>query len=133
MENNKTKREAAGLVIIVFVLGVLLGGVGNHVWGDRVWGRGITAPGQSPNRDNLIKDLTRTLALTQDQQNQLGAIVDETRAKWVALEVSVQPEHERIRLDGRGRIRAILTPDQQKKFEVFLQQLDEKRKKAQEH
>ena len=38
MEAIKARREAAALVFVVFLLGVLLGGMGNHLWGSRVWG-----------------------------------------------------------------------------------------------
>ncbi len=39
MDNDKKRGEAAVLVVVVFLLGALLGGVGNHVWGERVWGK----------------------------------------------------------------------------------------------
>ena len=53
MENSKTRREAALLVFVVFLLGVLLGGLGNHLWGERVWGR--QNPLGSPTRDQLVE------------------------------------------------------------------------------
>ena len=36
MENTKKRGEAAVLVLVVFLLGALLGGVGNHLWDERV-------------------------------------------------------------------------------------------------
>lgn len=135
MENNssKTKREAAVLVLVVFVLGLLLGGVGNHVWGERVWGRGNSASNGRPSRTQVIDQFTRQLELTPIQQQQLGSIVDQTRSRWEELYAPLAPEHEKIRLDGRQRIRAILTPEQQTKFDAFMQHLDEQRKKAETH
>jgi hypothetical protein len=130
METNKTKREAAVLVFIVFLLGLLVGGVGNHVWDEHVQGRENQVPGARPPRNQVVGELTRELELTSDQQSQLGAIIDQTRAKWDALEAPYQPEHERIRQEGRQRIRSILSPDQVKKYDAFMQHLDEQRKKA---
>lgn len=130
METNKTKREAAVLVFIVFLLGLLLGGVGNHVWDEHVQGRENQPPGARPPRNQVVSELTRELELTSDQQTQLGAIIDQTRAKWDVLEAPIQPERERIRQEGRQRIRAILTPDQVKKYDAFMQHLDEQRKKG---
>ena len=52
MENNKTRSEAAILVLVVFILGVLARRLGNHLWGERVWGHTFP-PGPSlaqPNR-----------------------------------------------------------------------------------
>lgn len=130
MESNKTKREAAVLVLVVFVLGLLLGAAGNHVWGERVWGRENMGPGGRPSRNQVINDLNHQLELTPDQQKQLGSIIDDTRTRWDALYAPLESDHEKIRLEGRQRIRAILTPDQQKKYDAFMQHLDEQRKKA---
>lgn len=128
MDNNKIRREAAVLVFVVFLLGVLLGGVGNHVWGERVWGNHDLRPPSYRPKDQVIADFTRELGLTPDQQKQVGAIIDDTRAQYTALYAPIQPEREKIRQDGRNRIRAILTPDQQAKFDAFLQRLDQQRK-----
>ncbi len=127
MENNKTRREAALLVLVVFLLGALLGGLGSHLWGERVWGRQISPGG--PTRDQLVNDLTHELQLAPDQQQQLGAIVDDTRAKIHAAYAPADAQREELRQQGRARIRSILTPEQLPKFEAFMQRVDEQRKK----
>jgi Spy/CpxP family protein refolding chaperone len=127
MENGKTRREAALLVIVVFVLGVLLGGVVDHLFGARVFGN----PAGLTKRDLLITQLTSQLSLTSDQQKQVTSIVDDTRGQVRALFAPLEPQHEQIRQQGRERIRAILTPEQRPKFEEFLRQLDEQRKRDQ--
>lgn len=127
MDNTKKRGEAAVLVLVVFLLGALLGGVGNHVWGERVWGKQII--NSQPTRNEIVGDLTRDLQLTQDQQKQLGSIVDDTRAQWRTLYTTIEPQHEQIRQQSRDRIRAILTPDQKPKFEDFMHRIDEQRKK----
>ncbi|MGB0036395.1 MAG: hypothetical protein WBP79_13060 [Candidatus Acidiferrales bacterium] len=129
MENNKSGREAVVLVIVVFLLGLVFGGLGDHLWGERVLGNHAQTSGPK-SRDQVIADFTRELQLTPDQQKQLGAIVDDTRAKWHALYEPLDAQHEQIRQQGREHIRAILTPDQLPKFEKFMQRIDEQRKKA---
>ena len=52
MPNTKTRSEAAVLVIVVFFLGALLGVVGNHLWGESVWGKQISAA--HPTRDRRL-------------------------------------------------------------------------------
>ena len=132
MQNTKTRGEAAVLVIVVFLLGALLGGVGNHVWGDRVWGK-QTSPAH-PTRDQLVASLTHELQLDAGQQQQLGVIIDDTRAQIHAVYAPADAQRETLRQGGRNRIRAILTPEQKPKFEAFMQNLDEQRKKSeQEH
>jgi Spy/CpxP family protein refolding chaperone len=127
MDNTKKRGEAAVLVLVVFLLGALLGGVGNHVWGERVWGKQIV--NTQPTRNEIVGELTRDLQLTPDQQKQLGSIVDDTRAQWRTLYTTIEPQHEQIRQQSRDRIRAILTPDQKPKFEEFMHRIDEQRKK----
>jgi hypothetical protein len=127
MENSKKRGEAAVLVLVVFLLGALLGGVGNHVWGERVWGKQTI--NTQPTRNQIVSDLTRDLQLTPDQQKQLGSIVDDTRAQWRALYTTVEPQHEQIRQQARDRMRAILTADQKPKFEEFMHRIDQQRQK----
>lgn len=125
MENDKSGREAVVLVVVVLLLGIILGGLGTHLWGRRVWGE----RGRRHGRDEMIQQLSRELQLTPEQQAQLSGIIDDTRAKWRALYQPLEPQHEAIRQQGRDRIRAILTPEQRQKFEEFVRRLDEERKK----
>ncbi|MGD1211977.1 MAG: hypothetical protein ABR973_11545 [Candidatus Acidiferrales bacterium] len=128
MGTNKARREAAVLFLVVFLLGLLLGGLGSHLWGERVWG-GSAPVNTRPTRNEVIAQCTHELQLTPDQQKQLAAIIDDTRSKWAALYAPLDPQREQIRQDGRAHIRAILTPEQQLKFDDFMRRLDDQRKK----
>jgi Spy/CpxP family protein refolding chaperone len=77
----------------------------------------------------LVNALTHELQLTPDQQQQLGAIVDDTRAKIHAAYAPADAEREELRQQGRARVRAILTPEQLPKFEAFMHRVDEQRKR----
>jgi len=107
---------------------VLVGGVGNHLWGERVWGN--QTPSTRPTRDQLVSSLTQELQLNAEQQQQLAVIIDDTRAQIHAAYAPADAEREELRQKGRTRIRAILTPEQKPKFEAFMRQLDEVRKKS---
>jgi Spy/CpxP family protein refolding chaperone len=131
MEATKARREAAVLVLIVFLLGVLLGGVGNHLWGSRVWGNSgghSGPPGPPPTREQVLDNFTKELQLTPDQEKQLGAILDDSRAQFRALNESLDPKRMQIRDQSRAQMRALLTPDQQPKFDAFMQRQDSQRK-----
>jgi hypothetical protein len=127
MENNKARLEAAVLVFVVFLLGLLLGGVGGHLWDERVLGQ--EQVNTKPTRQQVLDDLTERLQLTPEQQKQIGGAIDDTRTKWQALYAPLDTPREQIRQQGRANIRAVLTPDQQAKFDDFLKKLDEQRKK----
>jgi Spy/CpxP family protein refolding chaperone len=133
--NTRTRHEAFVLVFVVFVLGLLVGGVGNHFWGQSVWGSRQEHPQHMgpPSRAKVIDDFTRELQLTPDQQNQLGTIIDQTRAEFAAQHEADHQKLESIRQQAHARIRAILTPEQAPKFDAFMQRLDEQRKRDQAH
>ena len=124
MENNKTKREAALLVIVVFLLGALVGGLAAHVWSIHAASRSIP---HGP--DQIIDQLSRELQFTPDQLKQVTQIVDETHSQVRALYAPIDAQREQIRQQSRARIRALLNDNQKVKFEEFLHRLDEARKK----
>ena len=98
MPNTKTRSEAAVLVIVVFFLGALLGVVGNHLWGESVWGKQISAA--HPTRDQLVSSLTHDLQLNAEQQQQLGAIIDDTKAQIRAVYAPADAQREVLRPRG---------------------------------
>ena len=123
MATTRARGEAAALVAVVFVLGILLGGVGNHLWGERVWGRDTTPP------PRISVELTQELQLTPEQQKQLNGIIADTQAKWRALYNPLEPQRTEIREQSHDQMRKILTPEQLPKFDAFMQRLDEQRKR----
>jgi hypothetical protein len=86
-------------------------------------------PNTKPTRNQVMNDLTQRLQLTSDQQKRIGVAIDDTRAKSQALYAPLDAPRERIRKEGRAEIRAVLTPEQQVKFDDFMKRLDEQRKK----
>jgi len=129
MDTNKARREAAILFVVVFLLGALLGGVADHLWQGRVLGQQSDSSDLMPTRAYIIEESTREMQLTPDQQKQLGAIIDDTRHRWNDLYAPLDAQKEQIRQEGRARVRAMLTPEQQLKFDAFMRRLDEQRKK----
>jgi Spy/CpxP family protein refolding chaperone len=127
MANAKTRSEAAVLVLIVFLLGAIAGATANHLWGERVWGKQL--PPQPPTREQIVDKMTKELSLTPDQAAQFGAVVDDTRAKIHADYSAADTQRDQLRMQGREKIRAILTPEQRPKFDAIMQKLDEDRKK----
>jgi Spy/CpxP family protein refolding chaperone len=127
MANAKTRSEAAVLVLIVFLLGAIAGATANHLWGERVWGKQL--PPAPPTREQIVEHMTKELNLTPDQQQQFGAIVDDTRSKIHSDYAAADAQRDQLRMAGRDRIRAILTPEQRPKFDALMQKLDEDRKK----
>lgn len=124
MENTKTRREAAVLVVVVFLLGALLGGLATHVWTSHA------AQQFGPHgRDQILSQMNRELDFSPQQLQVVTGIVDDTHKEIRALYGPLDGQREQIRQQARARIRAVLAPEQQPKFEDFLRRLDQQRKK----
>ena len=128
MEGNSGNRKAILLVLVVFVLGIALGGVGIYVVTARVQAARAQAIAHNPDHMAMF---TRDLNLTPEQQTQIQAIISDTRAHYAELHDKFDPEYERVRHEGRQRIREVLTAEQRPKFEDLLRQIDEERRRRQ--
>jgi Spy/CpxP family protein refolding chaperone len=51
------------------------------------------------------------------------------RDQYNALHAKLDPEYDKVRQEGRDRVRQILTPEQRPKFEDLLRQIDEDRRR----
>jgi len=128
METNQGSRKAVLLVFVLFVLGIALGSVGTYMVTTRVLAaRPQLTPPRNPSPSHMAM-FTRDLNLSPDQQSQIQAILNDTRAHYAALHEKLDPEYEQVRQQGRDRIRQLLTPEQRPKFEDLLRQMDEDRR-----
>ncbi len=71
------------------------------------------------------------LNLTDQQTTAVRAILDETRNEYRALRKELRPRFEEPRTKARSRIRALLTPEQQQKFDAMMVQQDAQRDEEQ--
>ncbi|MGH9571992.1 MAG: hypothetical protein ACRD40_00460, partial [Candidatus Acidiferrales bacterium] len=96
MQNSKTKGEAGLLVLVVFILGLLVGGVGNHIWGAHVWGS--TRPDHAgPGHPPPSGSFSARMGLSADQQKQLDAIYNDTHPQFLALDSQREALHQQVR------------------------------------
>lgn len=68
-------------------------------------------------RGPFIERIQRELKLTPAQHDQVLAIVNETRSKVMNLREEFQRQRRETILEARARVRALLTPEQQEKFD----------------
>jgi HlyD family secretion protein len=86
-----------------------------------------TGGGGRPSAENIRERLVTGLGLTEAQQQKLDPILQDTRQQMMALQGV--PEHERqersqkIREGSRARIREILTPEQQGRYDEMVRSL----------
>lgn len=126
METENIQRKAGLLVVVVLLLGIALGAVSTHYWEARAYGHRVTLP----TRSEVVQQLTDQLSLTPEQQKQVDAITLDAHTRLRALQDQLKPQADAIRAEGRQKIRALLTPEQQPKFDAFTKHLDELRAHA---
>src|SRR6266850_1345444 len=110
------------VLVVVFVLGSITGAALTGLYRSR-------ASGDRPERSShdRFQKMQRDLSLTEDQTKSVSAILDETRNEYRALRAELRPRFEEPRQKARTKIRALLTPEQQQKFDAMVAQQDAQR------
>jgi len=113
-------------VALVFILGVLAGSLGTHLyqrqWSERFW------KDPAARRAVFLQRLTRKLELTEAQQKELKVIVEEVDRKLLSLRRERRGEIKGIIDEGFTRMKEKLSPDQQAKLEQFKARHEERMK-----
>ncbi len=128
MNEATAKQRAAIWVAVVFLLGASLGGLVGYVFAHRSVSANTPLSAQE-RRAKKVEELTRVADLTPEQRQQLEAILMQLHSEYKALHEQSDAQIDQARQQGRNRIRAILTPEQQPKFEEFLKRMDEERRR----
>jgi Spy/CpxP family protein refolding chaperone len=126
-----TNRRAA-IWFAVFAVVVFASGVASGVLLDRLFVGPRPAPGIAmggfrggPNPARLAGQLTRELSLTSEQSARVQAIFDERRGQVRRMHRDLRAEARRRFVEEQGslraEIRAVLTPEQQVKFDALLE------------
>jgi hypothetical protein len=108
------------VLVVVFVLGACTGGAITGFY------RAMTRPGKT-NSASRIERLRSDLNLNDDQMKSVSAILDDTKNEYKALRAEVKPRFDEPRQKARAKIRALLTPEQQQKFDAMIAQQDAQR------
>jgi hypothetical protein len=102
-------------VILVFILGLLMGSLGTRFY-HRDWSeRFFEEP--SARKAVILKKLTKDLDLTEPQQKEFKAIVEETDKKLEAYGLERRSAVKAILGESFSRMKEKLDPEQQKKLE----------------
>lgn len=118
-------RRAYLYFILTFLLGVVVGGAGAvfYAFHSGHWPRHF-----DPQR--LVRRMTRELGLSDAQVPQVSQIVDETSKRFADLHKQKDTQFDALRLESQARIRQILNPEQQAKFDAMMRRFEERRRKA---
>jgi Spy/CpxP family protein refolding chaperone len=123
----KTRIKIWAVVVGVFFLGCVTGASLDSLY--RLKTRGANSqwgPGRRGN-DEALGRMKRELNLNEQQTTEIKAILDQTGNDYRALRTEVRPRYDAIRQNARTRIRAVLTPEQQKLFDAKTAERDARR------
>jgi Spy/CpxP family protein refolding chaperone len=123
-------RKAALWVGLVFLLGAALGGIIGYSFAHRSVSAASTPLPEPVRRAKRVEQLTQLLNLTSAQSQQVDAILMQKHAEAKAIHDQTDAQMEQLHQKGREQVRAILTPEQKPKFEEFLKNLDQERKRG---
>ncbi|HYG12484.1 MAG TPA: hypothetical protein VD835_21295 [Pyrinomonadaceae bacterium] len=126
-------RRSTRLKILLVLVGVfLLGGVTGASLASFYRLRGVErherrGGGRGNREDKIFESMRRDLSLTEQQATEIRAILDQTRNDYRTLRAEVRPRYDAVRQNARTRIRALLTPEQQKLFDARAAERDARR------
>jgi Spy/CpxP family protein refolding chaperone len=121
--------KAALWVGVVFLLGAALGGMVGYSYEHHLVSAASTPLPEPVRRAQRLEQLTQLLNLTSAQSQQVDAILLQRHTEAKTIHDQTDAQLEQVHKNGRDQIRAILTPEQKPKFEEFLKNLDQQRKR----
>jgi Spy/CpxP family protein refolding chaperone len=128
-----TPRAATRLKIWLVIAGVfVLGGVTGASLDSlyRLRAGGSERAMERGRRGDLFEKLKSDLGLTEKQATDVRAVIDQSREEFHALRSEVSPRYDAVRQSARARIRALLTPEQQQRFDAKMAERDARREEG---
>jgi Spy/CpxP family protein refolding chaperone len=115
------------VVLGVFALGCVTGASLDSAYRLHAWGGGRPDSRGRHDKEQIFENMKRELNLTEQQATEIRAILEQTRNDYRALRAEVRPRYDAARQNARTRIRALLTPEQQKLFDAKVAERDARR------
>ena len=115
------------VVLGVFALGCVTGASLDSAYRLKIASASRESHGRPHGREEIFESMKRDLNLSEQQATEIRAILDQTRNDYRALRAEVRPRYDAARQNARTRIRALLTPDQQKLFDAKVAERDARR------
>lgn len=127
IDKTKSGLKTWLVLVVVFALGCITGvGIGG-VYRSR--SNAFVRDSRTRDRDAMFEKMRSDLNLTEEQSKEMRQVLDQTANDFRGLRSELRPKYEELRVKTRGRMRALLTPDQQKKFDALMAEIDARRQK----
>ena len=129
MNEKSNSRLKTWLVLVaVFILGAVTGVGLSGVYRSKANASFSEARGR--HHQEMFERIRNDLDLNAEQSKEMQKVLDETAGEFRTLRGELRPRYEELRRKARGRMRGILTPDQQQKFDTLMTEIDARREKS---
>jgi len=115
-----SQRKAWVAFLIVFALGGVTGASLDGIYRLRATASNPAVTVSIRDTDAYFETLKRELTLSEDQSSAMRAVLDRTRDDYKAVCADVRPRYDVVRERARGQMRALLTSDQQPRFDSIV-------------
>lgn len=127
-DRAKTSLKSWAVLLAVFVLGCLTGIGIDGIYRTKTNASFREARSRG-DRDAMFERMRSDLSLTEEQAKEMHGILEDTANEYRSLRTELRPKYDEIRLKTRSRMRALLTVEQQQKFDALTAEIDARRKK----
>ncbi len=118
---NRTWMKVWGVLLTVFALGCATGVGISGVLRSQPSASNLPT---SIHNDAYFNTLKKELDLNGEQAAAMHKILEATRTDYRAICAEVRPRYDTLRERTRGQMRALLSPEQQQKFDTLVLQED---------
>jgi hypothetical protein len=124
-EKSKGRLKTWLVLVAVFLLGAATGVGLSGVYRSKA--NASFREGRGRDRQAMFERIRNDLNLSAEQSKEMQKVLDETAGEFRTLRGELRPRYEELRLKARGRIRSLLTAEQQQKFDSLMAELDTRR------
>jgi hypothetical protein len=125
------KLSVAFYLLLVFVSGVIVGGLAHRFFGLREVRAERSRSGEW--RKKYVEEMQSRLQLSGDQLQRLNGVLDATRNRHRQLRQKMKPEMTAIHKEHVDQVRAILTDVQLTEYEKIRKEWENRRDRKRKH
>ena len=126
MNEKSNSRLKTWLVLVaVFLLGAVTGVGISGVYRSKA--NASFREARTRDRHAMFERIRNDLNLNAEQSKEMQKVLDETAGEFRTLRGELRPRYEELRRKARGRMRSLLTAEQQQKFDSLMAEIDARR------
>ena len=124
-EKSGTSLKTWLALLVVFVLGGVTGAGLSGVYRSKA--NASFRESREKEHKAMFEKIRNDLNLNAEQSKEMQKVLDDTAGEFRTLRSELRPRYEELRLKARGRMRALLTAEQQQKFDTLMSEIDARR------